>query len=256
VSVAAIALFGGAAALAFGSFLGALAVRLPRASRWRDMFAPARSACPACGTTLGLRDLVPLLSYFWLRARCRHCGAKISADYALAEAGTLAAFWLAMAASAAPAFWLAFTLFAGFLLLIALIDRAHLFVPDEVLSVLALVWLVDTLLVRALPAPPLSGMIAASAAAALLAALRLAFQRLRGVDALGLGDVKLAAVLGLYIGWQNLGLFFALAALSTLAALALSRGRVERETRIPFAPGLCAAAAFLVLMLEAGRLPL
>jgi prepilin signal peptidase PulO-like enzyme (type II secretory pathway) len=251
-----IALFGGAAALTLGSFVGALAHRLPDAARLRDVLHPARSACPACGATLHARDLVPIVSYLWLRARCRACGAKISPDYAVCEAGTLAAFLLALALSPLPGFWLVFTLFAALLLLVAVIDRRHLFVPDAAVIALALLWVFDAAALHALPVTARDALIASVAASGVLFALRFAFRKARGLEALGLGDVKLAAALGLFIGWQSVGLFFAFAAIATLLAIAVTRARAEGDARIPFAPGLCAGAALLVLLLEAKLLPL
>lgn len=251
-----IALFGGAAALTLGSFIGALVYRLPRAQRLRDILSPARSACPACGTPLGASELVPVLSYLRQRARCRHCSARIAPDYALAEAATLGAFLIAFFASVEPAFWLVFTLFGAMLLLIALIDLRHFYVPDEAVIALALLWALDALWLRSLSTAPVDAAIAAASAASILFGLRLAFHRLRGVEALGLGDVKLAAALGLFIGWQSLGLLFAVAALLTLASVALAGGKVDRARRIPFAPGLCASAALVLLAIEAGLLPL
>lgn len=251
-----IALFGSLAALTLGSFTGALVHRLPRAERLRDVLSPARSACPACGAQLKARDLVPVLSYLWLRARCRVCGARISPDYAVAEIGTLCAFLIAFFASAAPGFWAVFTLFGALLLLIALIDARHLTVPDEAVIALALLWALDSLWLKSLPVAPGDALVAAVSAAALLYGLRFLFRAARGVEALGLGDVKLAAAIGLFLGWQSLGLFFALAALLTLAAVAVARMKIDRARRIPFAPGLCASAAFILLLLETKFLPL
>lgn len=251
-----IALVGGAAALSLGSFMGALAHRLPRAERLRDVLTPSRSACPACGTTLRPRDLVPILSYLWRRGRCGTCGARISPDYALLEAGTLAAFLLAFFTSPAPGFWFFFTALAALLLLIAVIDRRHLFVPDEAVIVLGGLWLLDRVAVGSLPVSTSDGLIGATVAGSLLLGLRLVFLRVRGQEALGLGDVKLAAVLGLYLGWQTLGAFLGLAALGTLAAIALSGRTLTRERRIPFAPGLGASGAILLLLLEMKALPL
>lgn len=251
-----IALFGGAASLVLGSFVGALAYRLPRAERLRDVLQPSRSHCPACDTTLSARELVPVLSYLWSRARCTHCGAKISPDYVIAEAGTLAAFLAAFSLSVEPTFWLIFTVFGAILLLIALVDLRDFFIPDEAVIALCALWVLDAVSMQALPIDPQDSLIAGLSAAAILFGLRFIFQQWRGVDALGLGDVKLAFALGFFIGWQSLGLFFALAAFLTLAAIALTRAQMDRAQRIPFAPGLCASAATILLLTEAKLLPL
>lgn len=87
---AALAVFAGLIGLAVGSFLNVVIYRVPRG----ESVSRPRSRCPACGTTIAWYDNIPVVSWLVLRARCRHCGAPISARYPLVEAATGVAFGL------------------------------------------------------------------------------------------------------------------------------------------------------------------
>ena len=234
-----------------GSFLGLAADRLPRDE---SIVAP-RSHCRACGTTLGPRDLVPLLSFGASRGRCRHCGAAIPPWLFYFE---IAATGLAVfAAILAPTIALAWV-YAGFLwllLALAAADLMHFRLPNLLTLALFLV----ALLLSWLGDPP--GLVAALWGAALGAAsflaLRLAYQALRGREGLGLGDVKLMAGLGAALGGQMLPVMVLLAALAALAsALAgvATRGTsaISAGRALPFGAALSAATGFLWLAM---RLP-
>ncbi len=226
-----------------GSFLNVVATRLPV----QEQFWAGRSRCPHCRTPLPWYDNLPLLSYFYLRGRCRFCGAAISRRYPLLElvGGLLSlALWFRFPWSP----WLiAYGPFCGALLVLSAIDLEHRLLPDAITipgTVLGLV--------LALFLPHLSFL------AALLGALLgggfffltgWLYERITGKRGMGGGDVKLLAMIGAFLGANSLPyIIFVSAALGTLVGAVLVliggawRGGVWRTTRIPFGPFLAAAA--------------
>lgn len=240
-----VTLLGALAGLVAGSFLTAVVHRLPRGQPlWRG-----RSACPACGTVLAARDLVPLLSYLWLRGRCRHCRAPIPLRYPVLEGLTAAAFALAAARWAGQPLraWELAGLYA-LLLAVAAIDLEHLLIPNRLVAA-GLAWEgVWRLWLPPVWSPEGSGPAAAlgqglAGAALLLATMALIQAASRG--GIGGGDVKLAAVIGLALGPRlgllALGVAFVLGGLA--GAVLLAMHRVGRRDPVPFAPFLVAGTA-------------
>jgi leader peptidase (prepilin peptidase) / N-methyltransferase len=239
-----IALFG-VTGLVFGSFLTVVVHRVPR----KEALVGGRSRCPSCGATIAARDNIPVVSFALLRGHCRHCGAAISARYPLIELATASLFIAAavvfedifVAAIMAP--------FLGVLLAVALIDAEHRVVPNAVvypsLTLFAAAVLLGAVFGRGLS---LSG-----AGLGLLlfggGTLVVALARPGGI---GMGDVKLAALMGLVLGSLGLrfvavaaGLGILLGGVGGLAALAAGH---SRKSTIPFGPYLAAgaiAAAFV-----------
>ncbi|MEW6447053.1 MAG: prepilin peptidase [Bacillota bacterium] len=237
--------------LVVGSFLNVVIHRLPRGE---DVVRPP-SRCPVCGTRLAWHELVPVLSYLVLRGRCRHCGERISPRYPLVEALTAALFLLVylvqwkqaqedVLPEHASLTWvlLKSLVFTAGLICAAFIDAEHGLIPNR---------LVLALLTSALVVVPLAGDVripdAVLGALGAGGALLLLGWASRG--GMGGGDIKLAAVAGLYLGWPAamLGLFFA-AVLGTVAGVALIvSGKKSRKDAIPFGPYL--AAGFLIALL-------
>ena len=229
----------GAAAIALiiGSFVGVVVRRLPDG---RDIVF-GRSACPACGTRLLARDLVPLASWLWLRGKCRHCRAGIGLFYPAVE---VAAVLVALSAATVASGWLLWVscLFGWTLLALALIDLRAFLLPDAltlplVPAGLAVAWLMmpDELADRVLGA--LFGFVA-------FALVALAYRHWRGREGLGRGDAKLLASLGAWVGWTGLPGVVLLASLMALALALLRRllGSPWSATdRIAFGPYLAAA---------------
>ncbi|MFQ5466881.1 MAG: prepilin peptidase [Kiloniellaceae bacterium] len=219
-----------------GSFLGVVAQRLPVG---RSIARP-RSSCPACGHRLAARDLVPILSWVVNRAACRFCGAPVSWFYPAIE---LAALGIAVWSLAVVPGWLAWATSAlGWALLtLAAIDARHLILPDEITlplapAGLAVAWAVD-------PARLGDHAIGTLAGFAFVALVRWAYGRLRGREGIGLGDAKLFAAAGAWVGWQGLPSVLLLAAGAALAthlvAAALTR-RSLRGRELSFGPFIAA----------------
>jgi leader peptidase (prepilin peptidase)/N-methyltransferase len=230
-----------------GSFLATVAVRLPEGRS----IARGRSRCPACDRALGIVDLVPIVSWLALRGRCRHCGAAIAPFYPLFELACLAiAAWAALVVSG-WAIWP--TAVLGWLLLtLAEVDRRCMVLPDALTLPLLIIGLVAV----AVLAPQRLPAHAAGAAAgfAVFALITVAYRRLRGREGLGLGDAKLLAAGGAWVGWQGLPSIIGGAAALALVVVLTTRwaarwsGPRDRgaawlaaEQRIAFGPFLAAA---------------
>jgi leader peptidase (prepilin peptidase)/N-methyltransferase len=231
--------------LAVGSFLNVVIYRVPR---HESVLSPP-SACPQCGTAIGARDNVPVISWVLLRGRCRHCGAPISVQYPLVELAT-AALFAGLAGRfgydwALPAY---LALFAG-LLALSWIDVELLLLPKVIIYPHLVI--VAGLLLMASAATGLWHNLWVGAACAagwfmVFFALNLISPRV-----LGFGDVRLAPVLGLGLGWLGvryviLG-FFAANLIGAVIGIALIvTKRMERQERLPYGVFLAMGTAFAV----------
>ncbi|MBC7105224.1 MAG: prepilin peptidase, partial [Firmicutes bacterium] len=175
-----------------GSFLNACAWRLPRGE---SLVAP-RSRCVACGHPLGPRDLVPVLSYLWLRGRCRHCGVRIPPRYLVVELAAVAAALAALYAAPGLIQAVRTAVFLWFLILVTVTDLETGLIPDEAVAGAALLGVGTGLF---LPGTLLPGLYGALAGAGILYAIVLASR-----GGMGGGDAKMAAVMGLFLEWRGL----------------------------------------------------
>lgn len=217
-----------------GSFLAAAAHRLPDDVRG---LLVGRSRCDRCLHPLALRDLVPVLSWIGLGGRCRHCGGPIDRTHPVIE---LAAIGIALLSVLVgdPTLAPGTCLLGWWLLLLGAIDRRIGLLPDMLTLPLILAGLLAAL---AEPGgPPLADRaIGAAAGYLLFAGLASAYRRLRGKDGLGLGDAKLLAAGGAWLGWQALPWVILIGAgVALLAVLVFARGPVARDTAIAFGPWL------------------
>ncbi len=221
-----------------GSFLATVLIRWPKG----ESAAGGRSHCDACGAPLGARDLVPILSFIAARGRCRRCGARIDARHVAVELGAAGIGLIAAIAHPAP---LAFAtaLLGWWLLLLALLDLEHQWLPDRltlplIAAGLAFGWaglgpaLVDRL----------AGAVIGWSTLTLIAA---GYRLLRGREGLGGGDPKLLAAIGAWVGAWHLPFILLGAGVIGLASVALMqlRGRdVGAATRLPLGTFLALAA--------------
>lgn len=219
--------------LVVGSFLNVCIYRIPAGE---SIVAPP-SRCASCGTRLGALDMVPLLSYMLLRGRCRHCGSRFSPRYLLVEALTAAVF-AAVAIKLGPgAAVLKYLFLSSLLLVAAFIDLDHMIIPNRlVLAGLAAgaAFIPATGEITALNA--LGG---AASASGFLLMLNIVTR-----GGMGMGDVKLAAVIGLFLGWPltALALFAAFLLGGLGGVLLIMSGKKKRKDPIPFGPFLSAGA--------------
>ena len=257
-----------------GSFLNVVIHRLPRA----ESIVFPNSRCPSCAVEIHPWDNVPVISYLILRGRCRACRAPISIRYPAVEALTAVMYALV--------FWrdgltvaLGFDLvFVTALVALVFIDAEHMILPDAItypgmafalVARLAIPYLVGKPYFDDL-GPLLGGVLAgwpvwaASLVGALLGALAgggslwlmgWTWERLRGVEAMGLGDVKMMLMVGAYLGWRLTVLTIFLAVLSgslTGVIVMLRRGERNMQMLLPF--GIFLGIGSIISLLVGARI--
>jgi leader peptidase (prepilin peptidase)/N-methyltransferase len=216
--------------LAAGSFATAVAHRVPRGAP----VALARSQCPACGAQIGARDNVPVLSWLLLRGRARCCGAQISPRYPLTELLTGLLFVATVLVYRDDAAEAAIGLvFVTMLAIVTLTDLEQRIIPNKVLIAAAVLCLL--IAAPTDPADLPERAIAAVAAGGVFFLVVLAYPA-----GMGLGDVKLAATMGLFLGRAVAPAILAALLLGSIVGLALiaRHGSQARKMAIPFGPFL------------------
>jgi leader peptidase (prepilin peptidase) / N-methyltransferase len=232
------ATFAGVLGAVVGSFLNVVAYRLPR----RESLVRPRSHCRACGMQIKPYDNVPVLSWLLLRGHCRGCGARIAVRYPLVEALTAGlCVGAVLAHHSAAGIALSITLI---LLVVpaALIDLEHRIIPNRLTALGAVLALVIGLALD--PGGEPERLIAGAAAGGFLLIAALAYP-----GGMGMGDVKLAAVMGLLLGSAVAAALLAglLAGVLAGAVIIARRGaRDGRKTAIPFGPFLALGALVAV----------
>lgn len=235
VAVAFLFFFG----LLIGSFLTVVAHRLPRG----ESIVGGRSRCPACGAQIAAYDNVPVVSWLALQGRARCCGVPISPRYPLTElavgalyAATALVLWDDAAALALG------LVFVTVLVAITLTDLERRIIPNKVLLAGALVAV--ALVAATDPGSLPERVLAAAAAGGLLLAAALAYPR-----GMGLGDVKLAATMGLFLGREvGPAILVALLAGSLVGLAMIARhGAAARKQAIPFGPFLALGGVVALL---------
>ncbi|MBI4728876.1 MAG: prepilin peptidase [Acidobacteria bacterium] len=236
---------------AFGSFANVAVYRVPR----RESLVRPRSRCPSCGAQIAARDNVPVVSWLLLRGRCRRCRAPISARYPAVEALTALLFALValrLPSEGGGSRWdlLPYLPLMLVLVILSFIDLEHRVLPNRIVLP-AIAVEIALFAVAAWRGPGLDawvrGVEAGGAAFAFFMVLALISPR-----GMGMGDVKLSALLGLalgYLGWGRLLVGFFLAfVLGALVGLALiARGRAGMKSHVPFGPSLALGAVIGVL---------
>jgi leader peptidase (prepilin peptidase) / N-methyltransferase len=230
MTLAYAAVLAGAFGLILGSFLNVVAYRLPRGE---SLMWPG-SHCPSCDTPIRSFDNVPVLSWLVLRGHCRACKGSISARYPIVEAATaalLVAVILVKGADRDAWLGLAFVLL---LVPVTLIDLDHRIIPNKLMLVGTIVSLAIVLLTQ--PDNLTEHLIAAGAAGGFLLIAALAYPA-----GMGMGDVKLAGVMGLFLG-RAVGpaMLVALVSGTVVGAVIIARkgAKEGRKTAIPFGPYL------------------
>lgn len=242
--------------LVVGSYLNVVVHRLPRGI---STVTP-RSRCPVCGAPIRAYDNLPVVSFLLLRGRCRGCGSPISWRYPLVEATTGALFGACLVRFGATPAALAAALFVSLLLALALIDAEHFLLPDRLTypGIAAGILLQPvTGWARTGPGPwgaLAGGLAGAAAGAGLLALIWGAWYLLRGEEGMGLGDLKMNAMIGAFVGWEGMLVAFlaAVAAGSAVGLAAVAAGRLELRSKLPF--GVFLALGGLVALFAGGPL--
>jgi leader peptidase (prepilin peptidase) / N-methyltransferase len=217
--------FATALGAAIGSFLNVVAHRLPLG----ESLVKPRSRCPGCGRQIASYDNVPVLSWLALRGRCRGCGERISVRYPAIEFAAAAVFGAIVAVRGFDSGLLLELPLAAALIALAAIDLEHRLLPNKIVYPLAVWGVLGTALVATSDLP--AHLIAGAAGFIVLLAAALAYP-----GGMGMGDVKLAGAMGLYLG-VSLAPAMLLALLSGSVvgvAIMVREGAAARKKAVPF----------------------
>lgn len=228
--------------LFIGSFLNVVIYRLPRG----ETIIWGRSRCPACGRVLAWYDLVPVVSYLALRGRCRHCGERISPRYVAVELMTGAVF--------AELFWhfglsaalLKYLFLSCILIAASFIDLEHYVIPDRLVATGFIGAGLFELYFREVGF--LSSFLGSVASGGILLSVIILSR-----GGMGLGDAKLAAMAGFFLGWPKavFSLFLAVISGGIVAAFLLLLKLKGRKDAVPFGPFISLGAIAALLWGEA-----
>ena len=224
-----------------GSALNCLAYRMVHDQKWSG----GRSVCVHCGHTLGVLDLIPVLSFLLLKGKCRYCGEKLNKRYVLTEA-----FLGLCYVSLVLRFGLSFELVSALVLCsclfsLSLVDLDIQIIPDRFLLIPAAVRLVQLGMEGRL----LSGLIPALIFGGGLLVMSLIMDKVLKKESMGGGDIKLMAVLGLFFNVPQCLLLLILACVSGIA-IAMVLMKIKDDTPFPFGPALSLAACVTLLVGE------
>lgn len=229
--------------LCIGSFLNVVIYRLPAG----ESIVVGRSHCPACRRELAWYDLVPVISYLVLRARCRFCGVPIAARYPLVESLTGALFLVLYLHYGLGLVLLKYLFLAAILIAVAFIDIDHFIIPNSLVLAGAVFALGITFVVQDVSFT--SALIGAATTGGFLFLVALCSR-----GGIGAGDIKLGLVTGLFLGWP-LGLtgLFIGACLGGFLGIILLAVRVKsRKDPLPFGPFI--ALGTLIALLWGGQI--
>ena len=220
--------------LCIGSFLNVCIYRLPAS---KSIVHP-RSMCSNCGTLIASYDNIPILSYLWLKGRCRHCRTKISLRYPMVELlgglfalGTYLKFGLTIEA-------LIYYLFFAALIVVTFIDLDHRIIPDVItLPGIPICFAAGFALPTITYKDALLGILIGGGS---LYVIAWAYDRITKKEGMGGGDIKLLAMIGAIVGWQGvLFTIFVASLVGTLAGLAVMlQSRKGLKLAVPFGPFL------------------
>ena len=223
--------------LCVGSFLNVCIHRLPL----KQSVVTPPSRCPGCGNLLRWFDNVPIVSYAVLRGRCRACRNPISIQYPIVEAVTAALFLLHFWVFGPTPLFAVRVAFACALLVLFLIDLEHQILPDKItlpgiVAGFACSWF--------LPPGPLKSILGILFGGGLLWAIAELWLRLRKVDAMGFGDVKMLAMVGAFLGLELVVLTFVLSSMigGIVAGGMMATRRADLATRVPYGTMLAVGA--------------
>jgi leader peptidase (prepilin peptidase)/N-methyltransferase len=232
-----VVLMAAVAGLAFGSFLNVCIYRIPR----RESLVWPASHCTQCNRPLAWYENIPLVSWVVLRGRCRTCGAAISPMYPLVELATAATFAGAVAVYGLTPLMAVRLAFACALIVLFAIDFRHHILPNVITLPGVIAGFVASLF---LPPGWISSLIGILAGGGVLLAIAEAYYRVRGQEGLGMGDVKMLAMIGAFLGWPLMLVTLVLASFagSLVGILLLATGRGGMQAALPFGTFLALGA--------------
>lgn len=230
-------------AFAFGAVMGSFAnVLIHRLPMGLSIISPG-SQCPSCSARIRWFDNIPIVSYFILGGRCRACKTIISPRYPLVEALSGLLFAAVVFRFGIQPATAAMALFAWALLVITFIDLDHRIIPD-VISLPGTILGLAFSFVPGFPRP-VDSVVGVAAGAGFLFLVLYAYEKIMGEEGMGLGDVKLLAMIGAFLGWQALPVTILVSSMTgSLVGVgyALIKGESVRKFPVPFGPFLALGA--------------
>jgi leader peptidase (prepilin peptidase)/N-methyltransferase len=199
------------------------------------------SRCPSCGAALGALDNIPVISYVFLLGRCRRCQASISPRYPLVELATAGLFVLHYFVFGWTPLLAVRLLFASAMVALFFIDLEHRLLPDRITLPGIAIGLAASLF---LPPGIRDALIGAFAGGGVLWAIGEAYYRYAGEEGMGGGDVKMLAMIGAFLGWQQvlITLVFSSIAGSVIGLIVIALRRGDMKYALPFGTFLSLAA--------------
>jgi leader peptidase (prepilin peptidase)/N-methyltransferase len=227
----------GAFGLVVGSFLNVCIHRIPR----DESIAWPGSRCPACGAPIRWFDNIPVLSYLVLAGRCRRCRARIAVKYPLVELATMGLFLAHYWMLGAQPLLAVRLLFSAALIVLFVIDLEHQILPNRITLPGIAVGFAASLGLWPGWRDSLLGVLLGSG---ILWAIAEAYFRVRREEGLGMGDVKMLAMIGAFLGWQQvlLTLVLSSAAGSLVGVALMAAGRGTMKDALPFGTFLALGA--------------
>jgi len=221
--------------------------QLPPHTERYNLITP-RSACTSCAHKLSLADNIPILSFVWLKARCRYCKASVSWRYPSVELLTAVLSALVIWHFGSGIAGLSALIFLWLLIVMSFIDLDTQLLPDEL--TLPLMWLGLLINLDGTFVPLRDAVIGAAAGYLFLWLVYWMFLAATGKEGIGYGDFKLLAALGAWMGWTMLPLIVLLSSVvgATVGLLMIALKRHHRDSPIPFGPFLATAGLLALLI--------
>ncbi|MBN2381469.1 prepilin peptidase [bacterium] len=232
--------------LVVGSFVNVIIYRWPRQE---SIIWPA-SHCPHCLSPIRVMDNIPVISYLVLRGRCRHCHNRISPIYPIVELLVAFCFMAVVLKFGFSLVLIPVLLFVSALIAVSFIDLHVQLIPDRITFPLIVLGLLGSGLqsligkIEFWPITFIPALIGCATGMFILLAILFSYKLIMGVEGMGMGDVKLLGLIGLYLGWHKVILTLILASfVGTIIAVPvfLIKGKTRSE-KIPFGPFLSIAA--------------
>ena len=251
--------------LLIGSFLNVCIYRIPKNL---SIHSPRHSFCPSCENTIRVYDNIPILSYFILSGKCRHCKSKISIQYPLIEFLTGAFFLLFLHTFQLSLTFVVACIFVSILIAISVIDLHHFIIPNELVGtgmIIGLIFAIITAITERKPIYVIYGIIGMFIGGGIIAVIAWLGRLLLRKEAMGMGDVKLMAMMGMYLSWWPyqhmtflnylvrsiralmLVLFISAFVGAIIGTIAMLLRKDESRNVIPYGPFLAAGAILALL---------
>ena len=235
----------------WGSFSNVCIHRIPG----NKSVVKGRSYCPACNKQIRWYDNIPLLSYIFLKAKCRDCSAKINVKYLLVELICALSFVWFFYLFGLSLTTLLFFILSIFFIIIFFIDLKHFIIPNELtfpLMAIGLLKSFDPNLNQYLFPNFLNSLIGGVAGYIIIWMIIFIYKRLRNKEGMGLGDAKLLSAIGFWFGWISIPfiLFFSSFIALVLAIPSLINKSKNLSSQIPFGPYLILGCILYLLLLE------